>query len=221
MRKITAILFLAWIVTAMIVAQPANRPVLKFGENGKFRTVQFTDTHIRGNCFQTDSVMKLIRRVIAMERPDFVIFTGDVIRLKPEEAWHNLGNVFAEVKILWAAVRGNHDNRYGPTYAQNIEVASKLPYSLTENGPEDIYGNGNYVLNIQASDSEKTGAVLYCLDAHDDITFDQVEWYQDQSRLITERNNGEPLPALAFFHIPIPEYPITDLQDGKLMKKNV
>jgi predicted phosphodiesterase len=206
MRKITTILFFMGVVAILAVAQPANKPILKFGKNGKFRIVQFTDTHIRGNCFQTDSVLTLIKRVIAVEQPDFVIFTGDVPQLRPEEAWHNLGDVFAEVKIPWAAVLGNHDNQYGITYAQNIEVASKQPYSLTENGPGDIYGNGNYVLKVQASGSEKTAAVFYCLDAHGDIKLSQVEWYRDQSRALTAQNGGEPLPAFAFFHIPIPEF---------------
>jgi hypothetical protein len=206
MRKITAILCILAAVAASGAAQPADKPVLKFGKNGKLRIVQFTDTHIRGNCFQTDSVLTLIRRVIAVEQPDFVIFTGDVIQLRPEEAWQNLGDVFAEVKIPWAAVLGNHDNQYGISYTQNIEIASKLPYSLTENGPEDVCGNGNYVLRVQASDSEKTAAVFYCLDAHGDFKFDQLEWYRNQSRLLTAQNGGEPLPAFAFFHIPVPEY---------------
>jgi predicted phosphodiesterase len=214
MRKITVVLFFIGAAAILAAAQPADKPILKFGKNGKFRIVQFTDTHIRGNCFQTDSVLTLIKRVIAVEQPDFVIFTGDVPQVRPEEAWHNLGDVFAEVKIPWAAVLGNHDNEYGITYAQNIEVASKLPYSLTENGPEDIYGNGNYVLKVQASGSEKTAAVFYCLDAHGDIKLSQVEWYRDQSHAFTAQNGGEPLPAFAFFHIPIPEFPAVERKIG-------
>ena len=38
------------------------------------------------------------------------------------------------------------------------------------------------------------------------FTFDQVNWYRSQSAAYTERNGGKPLPALAFFHIPLPEY---------------
>lgn len=38
------------------------------------------------------------------------------------------------------------------------------------------------------------------------FTLDQVNWYRSQSAAYTERNGGKPLPALAFFHIPLPEY---------------
>ena len=59
--------------------------------------------------------------------------------------------------------------------------------------------------------------MLYCLDSHsysklpdvkgyDWLTFDQVNWYRQQSAAFTAKNDGKPLPALAFFHIPLPEY---------------
>ncbi len=41
---------------------------------------------------------------------------------------------------------------------------------------------------------------------YDWIKFDQIAWYREQSRHYTARNHGNPLPALAFFHIPLPEY---------------
>lgn len=68
--------------------------------------------------------------------------------------------------------------------------------------------------------SNQTGmpsALLYFLDSqayaadtaasyYDWIKFDQIAWYREQSRHYTVRNHGNPLPALAFFHIPLPEY---------------
>ena len=41
---------------------------------------------------------------------------------------------------------------------------------------------------------------------YDWLTFDQVNWYRQQSAAFTAKNDGKPLPALAFFHIPLPEY---------------
>ncbi|MDD2247011.1 MAG: metallophosphatase, partial [Proteiniphilum sp.] len=38
------------------------------------------------------------------------------------------------------------------------------------------------------------------------ITTDQIEWYKKQSMHYTLQNNFKPLPALAYFHIPLPEY---------------
>ncbi|MDR0845172.1 MAG: metallophosphoesterase family protein [Tannerella sp.] len=217
MKKVSMILLLMMAAAGFAAAQPAGKPVLKFNKNGRFRIVQFTDTHLRGNCWQSDSVLILIRRVIEMERPDFVIFTGDVIQQRPEAAWHNIGDVCAKAKVPWAAVLGNHDNEYELTDAQNIQVAAGLPYSLTENGPDYLPGNGNYMLTVQASDSEKPAAAFYCLDSHRgewNLRPDQVEWYRKQSREIADRNGGKSLPALAFFHIPIPEFELVDRKVG-------
>lgn len=41
---------------------------------------------------------------------------------------------------------------------------------------------------------------------YDWLTFDQVNWYRQQSAAYKAKNGGQPLPALAFFHIPLPEY---------------
>ena len=46
--------------------------------------------------------------------------------------------------------------------------------------------------------------------------FDQIEWYRKQSKHFAEKNGGNPVPALAFFHIPLIEY--NEIRgDGKLM----
>ena len=60
-------------------------------------------------------------------------------------------------------------------------------------------------------------SLLYCLDSHDYSTVegidgygwftqDQIRWYRDRSAAYTAANGGKPLPALAFFHIALPEY---------------
>ena len=38
------------------------------------------------------------------------------------------------------------------------------------------------------------------------VHFDQIEWYRKQSKHFAEKNGGNPVPALAFFHIPLIEY---------------
>jgi hypothetical protein len=93
----------------------------------------------------------------------------------------------------------------------------KHPHALAERGPTDIHGAGNYVLPIVKSDSDEAAALLYCLDSgaysdhpqvpgYDWIRHDQVQWYIKQSQEWKQRLQGKTLPALAFFHIPLPEY---------------
>ena len=111
---------------------------------------------------------------------------------------------------------GNHDNEQDKTRAELYDVVRSVPYNIQpDRGEAD---SPDYVLALQASDSNRDAALLYCMDSHSysrlpDVkgyawfTFDQVNWYRSQSAAYTERNGGKPLPALAFFpYFPLPEY---------------
>ena len=117
-------------------------------------------------------------------------------------------------KIPFVVTFGNHDNEQDKTNAELYDVVRSvlIIFSWTEVRP--IHPT---TLALQASDSNRDAALLYCMDSHSysrlpDVkgyawfTFDQVNWYRSQSAAYTERNGGKPLPALAFFHIPLPEY---------------
>lgn len=77
--------------------------------------------------------------------------------------------------------------------------------------------------DIETFDKEKNGRfTLYFLDSgaysfnlaypgYDWIKEDQVEWFRQTSQAITSRYPKDKVPnALAFFHIPIPEYALVD-----------
>ena len=38
------------------------------------------------------------------------------------------------------------------------------------------------------------------------ITSETIDWYKRQSLSFTINNNMQPIPSVAFFHIPLPEY---------------
>ncbi|KAA6345291.1 3' 5'-cyclic adenosine monophosphate phosphodiesterase CpdA [termite gut metagenome] len=205
------------------VQSPAHSscPELRFRENGRFKIMQMTDTHYKTTSGGGESTLELMRRAIQMVQPDLIVLTGDII-MTPDTraAWTTLSGVLSEGKIPWAVVFGNHDQEFELTKPQIIDLLAKQPYNLTENGPKNISGNSNYILQIRSSKSpKKTGAALYCFDSgqkdgllHPEkpdwawIHFDQIDWYRKQSAVLTAQNGGEPLPALAFFHIPFPEY---------------
>ena len=65
-----------------------QKPVLKFNKDGKFKIVQFTDVHyIHGNPKSAVSLER-INEVLDAEKPDLVLFTGDVIYGRGRDA-HN------------------------------------------------------------------------------------------------------------------------------------
>ena len=219
MKSLLKILIIIVLIHFEIGSEAKTKPVLKFNENGKFKILQFTDIHYKYNSYRSDSALQMIIAAVKTEKPDLVVFTGDVVcTAETKKAWLTFTKPFSDAKIPWTVVLGNHDIEYDLSGKQIMETITGLPYCLAENGPETIAGNGNYVLKVEAADSDKTKAVLYFLDSHsglgkeselgsyDWIKSNQVQWYIDQSKQLTKDNKGIKYPALAFFHIPLPEY---------------
>uniref|UniRef100_UPI003217EEB2 metallophosphoesterase family protein n=1 Tax=uncultured Draconibacterium sp. TaxID=1573823 RepID=UPI003217EEB2 len=221
MKKMIGLFGVIMIMFSLLSWDQGNisTPVLRFNDDGKFKIVQFTDIHYQYNSYRSDSALAIVNTVIKNEKPNLVVFSGDVVCSKNTRlAWESFSKVMIEAKVPWAAVLGNHDIEYEMTGKQIMEQIEGLPYNLTVNGPDNISGNGNYVIEIRSSNNSKTAAVLYFLDSHsglnseaglgsyDWVKFDQIEWYRNKSSILTKTNGGNPFPALAFFHIPLPEY---------------
>lgn len=195
-------------------AQTSN---LKFNKDGKFKIVQFTDVHYIYNDERSAISIERINQVLDEEKPDLVLFTGDVIYGKPaEESMRTVLEQVSKKKLPFAVMFGNHDNEQGLTREELLKIIKSIPYNLTETTP-GIAGVTNFILPVRSSDGAKDAAVLYCLDSHsysqikgiggyDYIKMDQIQWYKDNSKKFTEKNEGVPVPSYAFFHIALPEY---------------
>jgi hypothetical protein len=201
-----------FIITTLVMAQP-EKPELKFNNNGRFKIMQLTDIHYNftNPPELAQSSLEFISETAALVKPDLIMVTGDVVVTNDtRKAWQNIAETLSKTKIPWAVVFGNHDSEYELTNRQIIDILTDYPYNLTENGSEDVSGNSNYVLPIIASASDgKTAAVLYCFDTrkqHNWIDYSQIDWYRQQSGYFTKQNNEIPLPALVFYHVPVPEY---------------
>jgi hypothetical protein len=206
------------------ISNAQKKPSLKFDNSGRFKIAQFTDLHLKiENKIRCDSVLNTIKMVIDAEKPDLVIFTGDIVTSDDvKAAWTALGKQVSDAGIPWAAVFGNHDFEHYMTNKQIMDYLVTLPLNMSEYGPEDIHGTGNYILEVKGSKRNIPKALLYCFDSnayssmekndelghYDWIRFNQIEWYRNESIKHTENNNGKPYPALAFFHIPLPEYSV-------------
>jgi predicted phosphodiesterase len=198
-------------------ANAQNKEELRFNENGEFKVVQFTDTHIDFTSNSNLNVYEIMQGVIEIEKPDFVILTGDIItQSDPQEAYQHLEELFSKTKVQWAMVFGNHDSQSNLSREDLAKFLQKFPMCLNSDSGE-THGNSNFVLPVSGK-SNKTEALLYCMDSNSYSTlkptvngygwfdFSQVNWYREKSRNYTLANSGNPLPALAFFHIPLQEY---------------
>lgn len=219
MKRITLLLVLTIALFFNAAAKDNSNPILRFNSNGKFKIVQFTDVHFIYNFYRSDSSLVLMKAALEAEKPDLVVLTGDVVCSEnTKKAWLSLTKILIESKIPWAVTLGNHDVEYELTGDEIMDIITELPYCVSESGSEDVSGSGNYILKVHGSKTKDAEAVLYFLDSHsglpkekglgsyDWIKFDQVRWYREQSKKLTRTNGDKPYPALAFFHIPLPEY---------------
>lgn len=158
-----------------------------------------------------------LRNALETENPDLVVFTGDVVTGPDEAGWKAVTSLVTEAAVPFAVTLGNHDDEASWSRNQIFDFLSTVPGFLGSKGPEEVYGVGNYIIQLISNDSDETKSILWFLDSNaysEDknisdygwIRFDQIAWCREKSEKMTALNNGVPYPALAFFHIPLPEY---------------
>ncbi|KAL2609266.1 hypothetical protein R1flu_027839 [Riccia fluitans] len=165
-----------------------------------------------------------VRRLIHEESPDLIVFTGDNIDWAASDAKVSMDAAFApaiESNIPWAAVLGNHDVESNLRRPELMEYIAQLKNSLAkviDPPAEGVYGWGNFyhsVLGPAGADTENLSLLnLYFLDSGDNsklpgikgydwIRRSQQIWFSNLSQKLRAASSA---PALAFFHIPLPEY---------------
>ncbi|MCZ8516867.1 metallophosphoesterase family protein [Paenibacillus filicis] len=200
---------------------------LAFRSDGTFTIVQFTDIHWQDGGPKDQQSRQLMASVLDSEKPDLVVYTGDIIYTGRtslgEPVCEFPGRAFLEAVesaeargIPWSFVFGNHDTELGITRGELMDVALSQDHCTVPAEAEERYGVGNYRLQIAATDGTPA-AVLYFFDSgnlsrvpgvkgYDWIHPDQIGWYISQSAEVNRSLTAAKLPALAFFHIPLPEY---------------
>lgn len=224
MKKILLILLLTFTTIHVCFGQQQS---LKFNANKKFKIVQFTDLHLDLRTKEHPQTLEIMRSVLKQEQPDFIIITGDLIWAKPaRKALLTLTKPVVEANVPWTIAFGNHDVEFDITKEDAWKLFQSLPNFVGETGT--VTGVGNNVFPIYSSDGKGTLiSSIFTLDSHSDsenriifgsydwIKYDQVAWYRQQSDKLAALNNNSPLPALMFFHIPIPEYRAVDENEAE------
>ena len=214
MRKYTLLFIL---IVACTISGAQSVPELRFNKNGELKILQFTDTHIELKEKKNLEVYLTVEKVMLAENPDLVVLTGDIVTENdPQEAILKLINIFVKNKTPWVMVFGNHESEHNLPREKLADFIEKLPYCLNKN-TADSDGYSNFILPVFGKNN-KPVAQLYFMDSNTYSTLEptvggwgwfthkQVSWYRRQSSLLTQSNGGKPFPALAFFHIPLPEY---------------
>jgi len=218
-RIITAALAAVLLSSVATAAVSHAQSRLRFGEDGKFKIVQFSDIHLDVKSAGTERSARTITSVVERERPQLIVLTGDVVTYRPaDEGWRFIADLFGGFGIPWCVTMGNHDGESpvpGTTGREIFDFLAGQPGYVGSAGAA-VKGVGNFALEIAGSRTDRVEALVYCLDSgsypadprfgkYDWIGFDQIAWYRETGDRYRAMNGGAPLPSLMFFHIPLPE----------------
>lgn len=206
-------------------AQPFS---LQYPKNGKFKIVQITDVHYIHDNPESNIAIERINEILDAENPNLVIFTGDIIFGNP--AQKNMTTILelaSKRKIPFVITFGNHDDEYDLSRRQLFDLIQSIPYNITQT-ISGISGITNCVLPILSSTQNKPANLLYILDSNSyseipdikgygHIKIDQIQWYVATSKKFTVQNGNKPIPSIAFFHIPLPEYALAASSENAIL----
>lgn len=196
-----------WVILGLLflsVGTASGLP-LRFNPNGRFKILQVADMHYAnggstkckdmlapeyGTCSDLNTTA-FVRRLIAAEKPDLIVFSGDNIfgqdTVNPK---HSLNAAFApaiEAQIPWAAVLGNHDQESTLSRQEVMEHIVKMDFTVSQVSPsgmhsaEKVDGFGNYHLEIKGAVSSpfenKSVLNLFLLDSGDYSKLHKINGY--------------------------------------------
>jgi predicted phosphodiesterase len=198
----------------------AREKELRFDSNGQFKIAQFTDMHLylghsEYRDAQAEKTFARLSRVVSNEKPDLLVFTGDIVTGGDGlRAWNRLIDSLNIYKLPFCVMFGNHDPEVvSRTDMSKVIVSSQ--YSFNElNDAKEL---ADMELEVMSSKGDKVSCVLYCMDSHDYpkdrslgkyawFETSQIEWLRNCCMARREANGGEPVNSLAFFHICLQEY---------------
>ena len=207
----------AAIAALALVASAQSTRRMAFGNDGRFKIAQFTDIHWCDDSIEAcQRTLQSLQAVIDAERPDLNVLTGDIVTDHPAlKGWKSIIAFFEKQNIPFVVAMGNHDGEF---------MSKDSIYTLLTDSPNyvgikgnHVHGYGNMTVSLYASDgSDRVQNVIYLIDSNDYasntifghydwIHFDQIEWYRRESDRFAAKNGGNPVPSVAFFHIPLME----------------
>ena len=167
--------------------------------------------------------LNVIEKLVERTNPDLVVFGGDNISGYWKEFTYDLvkstiDKITAPIRkrnIPLCVVFGNHDGEEGFHTEFQIMQYMEYPNCRSNLNDADVYGCGNCCVTIKSSDGKKDAFAIWLLDSndyqakpegglcYDCVHSDQIAWYESKAAELKAANNGKPLPAILFQHIPV------------------
>ena len=198
------------------VYNPGDIASLVMEEGEDFKILVMADIQLESNPVKDRQALKLIRDMVEKTEPDFIMTVGDnTTSIFSDNRAKLVIKTLSSFGIPWGVVLGNHDGEGRADRAWHGNRYEEADDSLFKSGPSNIHGVGNYGVNIESPD----GDIIYSLlmmdsnryreysdgEDYDFIYYDQIQWYEWMVNGV-EKSQGNPVPSMAFFHIPLPEF---------------
>lgn len=217
MKKTVLFIHILVLCCGLMSARQKNLS-LQFPSSGELKILQLTDLHLNPHMLQENrKTYDNIDYLVRTERPDFIAVTGDVLWGAPaEDMLQHFLDVLDGYGIPYSIVYGNHDREQGIPLGKMSSMISEAQFSLNRVAGDDSLEDVRIpVLSSDGSGREMVG--IFMMDSHDytpitgvgryaTFSQEQVRWLREECEAASLRNGGVPVPSLAFFHIPLPEY---------------
>ena len=205
--------------------------IAKFNPDGTISDDDFvilssTDFHYDTNHENNKKTTEMFFKHIKDVKPDLVVLTGDVILSKYQQIDAiQFAKMMEEIGIYWAIVFGNHETREEKGFYKYLLMKSCSDYEhcLAVHGPEDLFGYGNYIINVMGSNG-KIRKSLFFFDSgrdalaehnaqhglpadfggYDYLKNGQIDFYKNNVDEL-EKKYGK-FDSMMYFHIPLVEY---------------
>ncbi|KAF9525411.1 Metallo-dependent phosphatase [Crepidotus variabilis] len=132
-----------------------TKPRVTFNKDGTLKLTVFSDLHYGENPWddwgpeQDKNSTRLIKRILAEEKPDFAIINGDLVtgentfRANVTQLLDQIVGPFNLARVPFTATYGNHDNQGNITHFEEILHLQKASrYAYVRSSPAGVGGEG-------------------------------------------------------------------------------
>ncbi|KAF9224759.1 Metallo-dependent phosphatase [Gyrodon lividus] len=208
-----------------------DKPRITFREDGSFKLTIFSDVHFGENPWdswgpeQDINTTALMRSLLDIERPDYVVINGDLItgentfRENSTSLIDTIVRPLNAAKVPFSSTSGNHDTQINITRAEEIvRETSVSPHSYTRFSPPGVGGVGgpaNYWVPVYEKDTDSAPVLLlWFFDSRGGVYADGsqmpdwvdstvAEWIASETEMMnTAWGPSDRRSAVAFVHIP-------------------
>lgn len=186
-------------------------------EGVEFKILIMADTQLWTDQIENKKCYEEMDKLVDKTRPDMIVTVGDnVSAFESRFSNGKFAKKMDSYGVPWAPVFGNHDGEVaGTSLNWMADQFMKGKNCLFQKGPSNLYGSGNYVVNI--TQDGKPIYSLYMFDngryiKYDEETtkevymgYEQIAWYEWNVKGMNEAV-GSNVPSMTFSHFAQPEF---------------